>query len=129
MPAVSIVDAKTIEEFKTQDKIVVVGYFAKDDKTTNSTFSALADTLRDSYLFGATNDATLAKAEGVEQPAVVLYKTFDEGKNIYSDKIDNDSLAKFITTAATPLIGEVGPETYAGYMSVCQHDIRFIVIF
>ncbi|KAF2219990.1 protein disulfide-isomerase [Elsinoe ampelina] len=117
LPAVSAVDSKTIEDFKTQDKVVVVAYFAADDKTSNTTFTAIADSLRDSHLFGATNDAALAEKEGVKQPAVVLYKSFDEGKNTFSEKFDSEAITSFIKTSATPLIGEVGPETYAGYMS------------
>ncbi|PNS21309.1 hypothetical protein CAC42_1088 [Sphaceloma murrayae] len=117
MPAVTIVDSKTIEDFKTQDKVVVVGYFAADDKTSNTTFSSVADTLRDSHLFGATSDAALAEKDGVKQPAIVLYKSFDEGKNTFSEKFEAAAITSFITTAATPLIGEVGPDTYAGYMS------------
>ncbi|KAF4556225.1 Thioredoxin-like protein 1 [Elsinoe fawcettii] len=117
MPAVSIIDSKSIEDFKTQDKVVVVGYFAADDKTSNTTFTGIADTLRDSHLFGATSDAALAEKEGVKQPSIVLYKSFDEGKNTFSEKFDTEAITSFIKTAATPLIGEVGPETYSGYMA------------
>lgn len=118
MPAVSIIDSKTIEDFKKQDKVVVVGYFGADDKSANATFTSVAEALRDSHLFGATNDASLAEKDGVKQPGVVLYKSFDEGKNVYSEKFETEAITSFISTAATPLIGEVGPETYAGYMSV-----------
>jgi len=96
--------------------VVLVGYFAADDKSSNDTYSKVADALRDNYLFGATSDASLAKEAGVEQPAIVLYKTFDEGKNTFDEKFDVDAIKKFAKTAATPLIGEVGPETYSGYM-------------
>ena len=118
MPAVSLVDKSSIEEFKTADKVVLVGFFAADDKASNETFGAVASSLRDSYLFGATSDAILAKAEGVKQPAIVLYKTFDEGKATFEEKFDKDAVLSFVQTASVPLIGEVGPETYAGYMAV-----------
>jgi len=117
MPAVSTVDSSTLEDFKTADKVVLVGYFAADDKVSNETFGAVADTLRDSYLFGATSDVALAKAEGIKQPAIVLYKSFDEGKNTFEEKFDLEAITSFAKTSATPLIGEVGPETYAGYMA------------
>ncbi|KAK4924509.1 protein disulfide-isomerase precursor [Elasticomyces elasticus] len=118
LPSVSLLQSSdALEEFKTADKVVLVGYFSKDDKTSNATFEELADELRDSFLFGATDDAALAKAEGVTQPAVVLYKTFDEGKNTFEEGFTKDKLAEFAKTASTPLIGEVGPETYAGYMA------------
>lgn len=118
LPAVSILStAEALEEFKTADKVVLVGYFGADDKSSNATFTELAEELRDNYLFAATSDAALAKAEGVEQPAVVLYKSFDEGKTTYTEGFSKDALVTFAKTAATPLIGEVGPETYSDYMS------------
>ena len=118
LPAVSVLTSETLEEFKTADKVVLVAYFGADDKTSNTTFSEVAETMRDDYLFGATNDASLAEAEGVKQPSIVLYKTFDEGKNTFTEKFDKETITKFTKTAAVPLVGEVGPETYAGYMAV-----------
>ena len=118
LPAVSVLTSETLEEFKTSDKVVVVGYFAADDKTSNTTFAEAAETMRDNYLFGATSDAALAEAEGVKQPAIVLYKSFDEGKDVFEEKFDKEAISKFAKTAAIPLVGEVGPETYAGYMAV-----------
>lgn len=118
LPAVSTLTPDTLEEFKTADKIVLVAYFAADDKTSNTTFSAAADAMRDDYLFGATNDAALAQAEGVKQPGIVLYKDFDERKNVFKQKFEVDAITQFAQTASTPLVGEVGPETYASYMAV-----------
>jgi protein disulfide-isomerase A1 len=119
LPAISLLTSDTLEEFKTTDKVVVVAYIAADDKSSNQTYTALAESLRDEYIFGASNDAALAKAEGVKQPAIVLYKEFDEGKNTFTDTFTEEAVANFIKTASTPLVGEVGPETYAGYMGVC----------
>lgn len=119
LPAVSVLTSESLEEFKTADKVVLVAYFAADDKKSNSTFSEVAEGLRDDFLFGATNDVDLAKAEGAKQPSIVLYKTFDEGKNMFEDKFGKETIEKWVKTSATPLVGEVGPETYAGYMAVC----------
>jgi protein disulfide-isomerase A1 len=118
LPAVSSLTAESLEPFKVSDKVVLVAYFAADDKTSNTTFTDVASALRDDYLFGAIHDAAIAKAEGVKQPAIVLYKTFDEGKDTFEEKFDKDAITKFVKTAATPLIGEVAPETYQGYMDV-----------
>jgi protein disulfide-isomerase A1 len=117
LPAVSEVTKDTLEEFKTADKVVLVAYFAADDKASNETFTSVANGLRDNFLFGATNDAALAKAEGVKQPGLVLYKSFDDGKDVFTEKFDADAIRDFAKVASTPLIGEVGPETYAGYMA------------
>lgn len=117
LPAVSLLTKDTLEEFKTTDKVVLVAYFASDDKASNQTYAALAENGRDEYIFGATNDAELAKAEGVTQPSLVLYKDFDEGKSTFSEKFTEEALRAFAKSASTPLIGEVGPETYQGYMA------------
>ena len=120
LPAVSVLTSETFDEFKTADQVVVVAFFEAGDKTSNTTFSEVAETMRDDYLFGASNDAKLAEAEGVKFPAVVLYKSFDEGKDIFGEKFDKEAITKFTKTSAMPLVGEVGPETYAGYMAVCS---------
>lgn len=117
LPAVSEVTKATLAEFKTADKVVLVAYIAADDKASNETFTSVANGLRDNFLFGATNDAALAKAEGVEQPGLVLYKSFDDGKDVYTDKFDADAIRAFAKVSSTPLIGEVGPETYSDYMA------------
>jgi len=117
LPAVSILTKDTLEDFKTADKVVLVAYFDAEDKTSNTTFTTIAEKLRDNYLFGATSDAAVAKAEDVTFPSIVLYKSFDEGKNVFTETFDVDAIEKFANTAAIPLIGEVGPETYSGYMA------------
>lgn len=117
LPAVSILTKDTLEDFKKADKVVLVAYIDASDKSSNETFTAVADKLRDNYPFGASSDAALAEAEGVTAPAIVLYKEFDEGKSVFTEKFDVEAIEKFAKTAATPLIGEVGPETYSDYMS------------
>lgn len=117
LPAVSILTAETLPDFKTADKVVLVAYFAADDNASNTTFTTVAEKLRDDYLFGASSDAEVAKAEGVEFPSLVLYKSFDEGKAVFSEAFDVEAIEKFAKTTSIPLIGEVGPETYAGYMA------------
>ena len=126
LPAVSTLTSESHTEFKTADKVVIVAYFAADDKDSNSTFTGVAEKLRDDFLFGATTDVALAEAEGVKHPSIVLYKSFDEGKNTFTEKLGAEALTQFIKTASIPLVGEVGPETYAGYMEV-KSDPHFQV--
>lgn len=118
LPAVSSVNEENLEDTKTMDKIVVIGYFASDDQAATDAFNALAEAQRDNYLFAATNDAAIAKAEGVKQPSLVLYKDFDEKKAIYTGEIEQDAVLTWVKTASTPLVGEIGPETYSSYITV-----------
>jgi Thioredoxin-like domain len=122
LPAVSALTSDTLEEFKTQDKVVVVAYFAADDKTSNETFSKVADSMRDDFLFGATNDVALAEAAGVKQPGIVMYKDFDDGVVTFDKKFTTEAIEEFARTASVPLVGEIGPDTYAGYMAVSHNE-------
>ncbi|KAI1500071.1 protein disulfide isomerase [Biscogniauxia marginata] len=117
LPAVSLLTPETLEEFKTADKIVLIAYIDASDKSSNETYTQVAEKFRDSYLFGGVNDAALAEAEGVTAPAIVLYKQFDEGKATFTDKFEEEAILSFAKTASIPLMGEVGPETYSGYMA------------
>jgi protein disulfide-isomerase A1 len=119
MPAVSSVTEDNLEEFKSLDKIVIVGYVASDDKAATESFTSFAESQRDNFLFASSNDAAFAKAEGVKQPSIVLYKDFDEKKAVYDGKLENDDILNWVKTASTPLVGELGPETYSKYMAVC----------
>ncbi|RAK75111.1 protein disulfide isomerase PDI1 [Aspergillus fijiensis CBS 313.89] len=117
LPAVSPVDGENLEEIKTMDKIVVIGYIDSEDKTTHDAFEAFAESQRDNYLFAEASDPAIAKVEGVEQPAFVLYKDFDEKKAVFDGEIDQQALLGWVKTASTPLVGEIGPETYSGYIT------------
>ncbi|EWC46710.1 protein disulfide-isomerase [Drechslerella stenobrocha 248] len=117
LPAVSALTKDSIEAFKTADNVVVVAYVKADDKKSNDIFAAVAEPLRDSYLFGATSDPALAEAAGVTAPGVVVYRKFDEPVVVYDGAFEAEAITSFAKTSAVPLIGEVGPETYSGYMS------------
>ncbi|KAM4066461.1 thioredoxin domain-containing protein [Hirsutella rhossiliensis] len=109
--------ADAIHACMNGDKVVVVASIAADNKASNETFSAVANILRDEYMFGGLNDAAVAGAEGVKFPSIVLYKSFDEGKNKFQEKFEVEAIDTFIKVSVIPLVGEVGPKTYSYYMS------------
>ena len=118
MPAVSILDESSLDEFKAAESVVLIAYIDPNDKASNETFTSVANSLRDKFLFGAIHDKKAAEAQGVKQPAIVLFKQFDEGKNVFDEKFSKEKIENFAKTSSIPLVGEVGPETYADYMAV-----------
>lgn len=116
LPAVSELTKDTFETFSTSDKVVAIAFFDKDDTKSNTTFYELASVLREDYLFGATSDPELIEAQGVKTPGLTVFKTFDDGKDIFSGTFDTEHIKEFIKGAAIPLLGEIGPETYQSYM-------------
>ncbi|KAF7723087.1 protein disulfide-isomerase precursor [Apophysomyces ossiformis] len=115
-PAVSVLTPENFEEFKTSDRVVVVGYASSTDDSSKETLQKLADSLRDDYLFGLTTDDSLAKEHGIEKlPAVVLYKKFDEGRNDHVGQFNAEEIEQFIKTNSVPLLDEVDASNFQFY--------------
>ena len=113
LPAVTDVTSANHAEFQAADKIVMIAYLDESDETNKAAFSDFADVHRDDYLFGISTDS--AATAGVTPPAVVLYKTFDEGRNDFTGSIDIESLSEFAKEHAVPLLDEISPDNFAVY--------------
>ncbi|KAJ2811068.1 protein disulfide-isomerase precursor [Coemansia furcata] len=57
----------------------------------------------------------MAKEHGITGPGVVVYKEFDDGKDVFSGKITADELRNFIKASSVPIFGEITGENYATY--------------
>lgn len=117
LPAVSDLTKDTLETFSQSDKVVAVAFYSESDKDSKDVYNGVASGLRDDFLFGATTDAALASEAGVKQPGLVVYKKFDDGKDVFSGKFEADAIKEFVKSASIPLLGEIGPDTYQTYMS------------
>merc|ERR1711977_578391 len=78
-------------------------------------FNSFAESHRDDYLFGTTSDPTAISQAGITPPAVVLYKTFDEGRNDLTASFTTEALADFVAEHSVPLLDEISPENFAMY--------------
>jgi protein disulfide-isomerase A1 len=116
LPAVSVLDsADAVTEFAEQDRVVIVGFFEKQEGSNYDQFKALADSLRERFLFGAVvGNADVAKHFEVKNDNVILFKKFDEGKNIFTGNFAE--LEEFIGANSVPLIDEIGPNNYRQYI-------------
>lgn len=83
LPAVTGVTPENYKEFIKADKIVALAFLSSTTDAPGPEFTATANKHRDDYLFGATTDKALAEEAGVEPPAIVLYRTFDEPQTQY----------------------------------------------
>jgi len=116
LPALSEVTVSGFEAFTGSDRVVIVGFLSEsENKEEYAALNSVASKLRQQYLFGVTSDEELAKKHGVTFPSIVLYKTFDEGKNELTGTLTEETLAEFVKTNSIPLLDEIGPENYAQY--------------
>ncbi|KAI8587579.1 protein disulfide isomerase [Geranomyces variabilis] len=117
LPPVSTLTADKVADFSTSDKVVLVGFFKDTTSKEFKEFEKVANAERDNFLFGATVDETAAAKYDVKAPAVVLFKTFDEGKSVFDGSLNKAELTTFIKTNSVPLMDDIGPENYAAYVS------------
>ncbi|KAI8919279.1 disulfide isomerase 1 protein [Powellomyces hirtus] len=117
LPPVSELTADKIADFAGSDKVVVVGFFKDTKSNEYKEFEQVANSERDNYLFGATADEVAASKYDVKAPAVILFKTFDEGKALFDGKLKKEELTSFIKTNSIPLMDDIGPDNYNTYVS------------
>ncbi|CAE6506462.1 unnamed protein product [Rhizoctonia solani] len=119
LPALTTLTGESHAQFTKDDKVVVVAYVDSDSDDLAKAITAAADDHRDDYLFGVTTDAAAIKEAGVTAPALVLYKTFDEGRvdlpAASVKAVTSESLVSFVKENAVPLLDEISGENYANY--------------
>ena len=116
-PALSTVTEEDLATFADSDKVVIIGFFAEAAGAEFEAFSALANANRDSFTFGYVIDAdgSSAQEHGAKVPGVVLFKKFDERKNVFEGAFDAEELVAFIKANSVPLMDDIGPENYQSY--------------
>jgi protein disulfide-isomerase A1 len=107
-PCKSLADKDAVEAFKSGADVVVVGFMATD----GDDFKALEGAARasDDIEFGIA-DASLAADFDVTAPAVVLFKNFDEGVNVFDGEMNAEALGTFVAGNSVPLISTFSQES------------------
>jgi protein disulfide-isomerase A1 len=116
LPAVSVLESAEVKNFADSDKVVVIGFFESTEGKDFDTFSSVAKQLRDDYTFGVSTDAAVASELGAEVPGVILFKKFDERKNVFDEPLTKTALSSFIKANAIPTMDDIGPQNYQKFV-------------
>ncbi|PIA19000.1 protein disulfide isomerase, partial [Coemansia reversa NRRL 1564] len=115
LPPLSKLDADSFDKFTKSDRVVVVGFVEDSESDEYAVLDTLAKELRDDFTFGVVADKDLAKEQGVTSPGVVVYKQFDDGKDVFEEDITAKTLRTFIKTSSVPVLDEINGSNYAMY--------------
>lgn len=116
LPALSELTADSYADFKSKDRVVAIAYLDSSDKAHLDAVNAVANNLRDNYLFGVVHDAAVAEKAGVTAPAFVVYRQFDEPEVKFDGKSFNEeAITNFIKAESIPLIDELNAENFMSY--------------
>jgi len=92
----------------------LVGFFEKAEGAEYDAWKATAESMRDKFSFGQViGDAAFSNQMDCPVPNVLMFKQFDEGRNILGH--DFTKLGDFITTHSIPTIDEIGGHNYKFY--------------
>jgi len=100
--AVDLADAEAAKKFKEDNEVCVIGFFDAKDKAD---FMKTADSIDDIPFGLASADA--AKELEIEDGSIVLFKHFDEGKNVY----ESGDLTAFVKENSLAYVTEFSDKT------------------
>jgi len=105
----------------------VIGVFA--DQTTDAAKAFLAAAANiDDIPFAITSSAEVAAEHKIEGEAVLLLKTFDDGRAVLSEGITEEAVASFIAGESLPLVVDFNQETAQKIFSgdIKSHLLAFL---
>lgn len=128
-PVAAKLDSKEeVDKFNDQADVTVVGFF--DDVESEQAKAYLDAAMElDDVSFGLVQDKNLFSEFEVPEASVLLFKKFDEGRNILPlDQINKDAIKKFISTNSLPLIVEFSHQTAQKIFGgeIKAHNLLFI---
>ena len=107
--------------------VAVIGVFA--DQTTDAAKAFLAAAANiDDIPFAITSSAEVAAEHKIEGEAVLLLKTFDDGRAVLSEGITEEAVASFIAGESLPLVVDFNQETAQKIFSgdIKSHLLAFL---
>jgi protein disulfide-isomerase A1 len=126
--AATLADKDEATKFIDQADVTVVGFF--DDAESEQAKAYLDAAMElDEVPFGLVQDKSVFSAFDVPSASVLLFKKFDEGRNILPlEEITKDAIKKFITTNSLPLVVEFSHQTAQKIFGgeIKAHNLLFI---
>ena len=120
MPAVTLdVDPEKLKDLRAENNTVIVAYLGSDDELVQEWFVAIANEMRNDFVFCTSSDHELLLDEEVSTPSIVVYKSVAEEKSILRDIQSEESMRDFLKLAVRPLVMEFLPELHRNMLEVC----------
>merc|ERR1712241_1499336 len=126
-PALAVASVEEATAFVAGKDVAVIGVFA--DQTTDAAKAFLAAAANiDDIPFAITSSAEVAAEHKIEGEAVLLLKTFDDGRAVLSEGITEEAVAAFIAGESLPLGVDFNQETAQKIFSgdIKSHLLAFL---
>ena len=107
-PAASLDSVEDTKKFIEGGEVVVIGFFGDQKGFQAKNYMLAAEELDDfGYKFGITSDPDVFASYGIKDEGLVLFKTFDEGRNNFEGKpYSVEEIKNFIVPNSLPVLVE-----------------------
>lgn len=97
---------EAFDAFIKNADISVIGFFPSKSGAAYNNFVATANSLRDSFRFGLVSDKSVAEHAGYTGEAIVVFRPFDEPKNVYTGANTVKALTDFVYAKSIATVGQ-----------------------
>jgi len=126
-PAVTVASVEEAATFTAGKDVSIIGFFA--DQTTDAAKAYLAAaTNLDDFQFAISSAPEVAAEYKIEGEAVLLLKTFDDGKAVLTEGITEESVTAFVASESLPLVVDFNQDTAQKIFSgeIKSHLLAFL---
>merc|ERR1712240_79650 len=126
-PAVTLATEDEAKKFIEDNKVAVIGFFKDQTVSAATAYLSVAGSL-DDFQFAITSSPEVAAEHKLEGDAVVLLKTFDDGKAVLSEGITEEAITMFVSSESLPLVVDFNQETAQKIFSgeIKSHLLAFL---
>merc|ERR1712158_246299 len=127
-PALALASVEEATAFVSGKDVAVIGVFADQTTDAAKAYLAAASTI-DDIPFAITSSAEVAAEHKIEGEAVLLLKTFDDGRAVLAEDITEAAVAAFIAGESLPLVVDFNQETAQKIFSgdIKSHLLAFLI--
>lgn len=109
-PAKALSSLEDAKNFIEEKPVVIIGFFKDQESAAAKEFLAAASAT-DDHPFGITSEDALFTEYGVSGDGIILFKDFDEKKNVYEGEITEAEVSLFVAASSLPLVVDFNHET------------------
>ncbi|XP_068119309.1 protein disulfide-isomerase [Hyperolius riggenbachi] len=108
--ATTLADLAAVSALVDASEVVVIGFFKDPESALTKVFLQAAEAV-DDLQFGITSDDAAFSKYEVTKDSIVLFKKFDEGKNVFDGDVSKEEVLNFVKSNQLPLVVEFTEQT------------------
>jgi len=126
-PAIAVATVEEAAAFTAGKDVSIIGFFADQTTDAAKAYLAAASNL-DDFPFAVSSSPDVATEYKIEGDAVLLLKTFDDGRAVLAEDITEEAVAMFVAAESLPLVVEFNQETAQKIFSgeIKSHLLSFL---